>query len=162
LRDQEDPFGFGKLTYTPDVDDSRRLNTLKGSHIIISASGMAEAGRILHHLKNNIENPANLVLFVGYAAPHTLARRMMDGNKSVRIFGEHYQVKCHVKTMDYFSAHADQEELLDYMELMPPKKLKHIFLVHGDEEQAIPFKKQLENRGYKDVHFPASEETYQL
>jgi metallo-beta-lactamase family protein len=162
LRDKEDPFGFGRLTYTPDAEDSKRLNTLKGSHIIISASGMAEAGRILHHLKNNIENPANLVLFVGYAAPDTLARRLMDGEKNVRIFGEPYDVKCEVKKLDYFSAHADQAGLLDYLELLPPKDLKHVFLVHGEEGQAVPFKNQLGDRGYKNIYFPSPGESFNI
>ena len=88
MKNHEDPFGFGSLKYVREVQQSKDLNQLKKPHIIISASGMAEGGRILHHLRNNIQDSRNLVLFVGYAAAHTLARKLMDGEKTVRIFGE--------------------------------------------------------------------------
>ena len=99
--------------------------------IIISASGMAEGGRILHHLANSISNYKNLVLFVGYAAEHTLARKIMDGIERVNILGEEHSVKCQIKTMDYFSGHADQNELLDYLKLNDKNRLMNIFLVMG-------------------------------
>ena len=126
--------------------------------IIISASGMAEGGRILHHLANNIGNPKNLILFVGYAAEHTLARRIMDGNEKVNIFGEEFEVKAKIKKMDYFSGHADQQELLDYLRLNQQNKLKNIFLVHGEEDMAMPFREKLLQKGFKNVQFPASGE----
>ena len=162
IENGEDPFGFSNLTYTHSVDDSKALNSKKGPLIIISASGMAEGGRILHHLANNVGNPKNLVLFVGYAAQNTLARRIMDGEKEVNIFGEKNVIRCKVKKMDYFSAHADQGELLDYLRLNSIEKLKNIFLVHGEEEQALPLREKLIQKGYKNVHFPVSGEKFEL
>lgn len=158
LDDGTDPFGFGRLKYIKKTEESKELNEKKGPMIIISASGMAEGGRILHHLKNNIGNPKNLILFVGYAAEHTLARRIMDGNERVNIFGEEYEVKAKIKKMDYFSGHADQKELLDYLRLNHQNKLKNIFLVHGEEDMAMPFREKLLQKGFKNVQFPASGE----
>ena len=112
LQDNHDPFGFGRLKYVGDVEESKSLNELTYPHIVISVSGMAEGGRILHHLRNNLENPKALALMVGYAAEHTLARRLMDGHKEVRVFGEPFRVRCKVKKMDAFSGHADRDELL--------------------------------------------------
>ena len=159
LMDHEDPFGFGRLKYVHDISESKNLNGLSYPHIIISASGMAEGGRILHHLRNNIENPKNLVLFVGYAAQETLARKMMEGAKRVKIFGEEHAVKCKIKIMDAFSAHADAEELLNYASMTPPTKLKTILLVHGEKEQSLPFAEALKAKGYKTVLYPAREES---
>lgn len=148
-------FGFSRLKYIKNTEESKELNKKTGPMIIISASGMAEGGRILHHLANNIQNPKNLILFVGYAAEHTLARKIMDGNEKVNIFGEEYQVKAKIKIMDYFSGHADQKELLDYVRLNSQNKLKNIFLVHGESDQALPFREKLIQMGYKNVVFPA-------
>jgi len=156
----EDPFGFRRLKYITTVDQSKELNEIKDPMIIISASGMAEGGRVLHHLANNISNPNNLILFVGYAAQHTLARKIMDGMDKVKILGEEYSVKSKIKTMDYFSAHADQKELLDYLKLNDKNRLKNIFLVHGEEEQAIPLKEKILQKGYKNVDFPVSGEKF--
>lgn len=160
LEEGDDPFGFERLSYTKTVNDSKKLNTSEEPMIIISASGMAEGGRILHHLRNNIENPKNLILFVGYAAQHTLARRIMDGENEVNIFGETFKVRAAVKTMDYFSGHADQRELLDYLKYNPPEKLKNLFLVHGDEDQANPFMEKLFSSGYKNVHYSKAGEIF--
>lgn len=158
LQDGNDPFGFGRLKYIKKTEDSKELNEKSEPMIIISASGMAEGGRILHHLVHNIGNPKNLILFVGYAAEHTLARRIMDGNERVNIFGEEFEVKAKIKKMDYFSGHADQKELLDYLRLNTQNRLKNIFLVHGEEDMALPFREKLLHQGYKNVHFPASGE----
>ncbi len=158
----QDPFGFSRLKYITDVEDSKALNDKAEPMIIISASGMAEAGRILHHLANNIQDPKNLILFVGYAAEHTLARKIMDGHNEVNILGGTYKVKSQVKKMDYFSAHADQNELINYLKFNPPEKLKHIFLVHGEQEQAMPLMAKLKQKGYENVHFPASEDIFEL
>lgn len=162
LQNGEDPFGFSRLKYIKKVEESKELNDKQGPMIIISASGMAEGGRILHHLANNIGNPRNLILFVGYAAEQTLARKIMDGEKRVNIFGEEYEVKARVKTMDYFSAHADQAELLQYLRLNPTEKLKHIFLVHGEEDQAIPLREKLLTKGYNFVDFPHSSDVFEI
>jgi len=151
----EDPFGFNRLTYIREAEKSKELNDFKGACMIISASGMAEGGRILHHLKNNIEDPKNLILFAGYAAQETLARKIMDGNPEVSILGEVYKVKAQIKKMDYFSGHADQKGLLDYLNFSSPQKLKHIFLVHGEEEEALPLQDKILSKGFKSVSFPA-------
>jgi len=158
LEEGTDPFGFGRLKYIKKSEESKELNEKSGPMIIISASGMAEGGRILHHLAHNIGNSKNLILFVGYAAEHTLARRIMDGNEKVNIFGEEFEVKAKIKKMDYFSGHADQKELLDYLRLNQQNKLKNIFLVHGEEDMALPFREKLLEKGFKNVQFPASGE----
>jgi metallo-beta-lactamase family protein len=162
LKDGDDPFGFERLTYVSTVDQSKELNEKPGPMIIISASGMAEGGRILHHLANNIGNPKNLLLFVGYAASHTLARRLMEGQDRVKIFGEEFNVKCKVQVMDYFSAHADQGELLNYLRLNKTDKLKNVFLVHGEEEQALPLREKLVQKGFRNVSFPVSGEKFEI
>jgi len=158
----EDPFGFSRLTYIHDVDGSKKLNGQTYPHVIISGSGMAEGGRILHHLRNNIDNPKTLLLFVGYAAKDTLARKIMDGEKLVKIFGEEHHVRCKIKVMDAFSAHADRRDLLDYVELNDPARLKHIFLIHGEPDQAASFRDALRSQGYQNVHFPERGETFRI
>jgi metallo-beta-lactamase family protein len=155
LNNSEDPFGFNRLTYIREVEKSKELNEFKGACMIISASGMAEGGRILHHLKNNIEDPKNLILFVGYAAKETLARKIMDGNSEVSILGDLYKVNAQIKTMDYFSGHTDQKGLLEYLDFSSPGKLKHIFLVHGEAEEALPLKEKILSKGFKSVSYPA-------
>jgi metallo-beta-lactamase family protein len=162
LDNGEDPFGFARLKYVSEVNASKELNEKKGPMVIISASGMAEGGRILHHLKNNVGNPKNLILFVGYAAEHTLARKIMDGAKEVNIFGEKNVINCKVKIMDYFSAHADQKELIDYIRLNTKKKLKNIFLVHGEEGQSLILREKLVTMSYRNVHFPVSGEKFEI
>jgi len=162
IQNGEDPFGFKRLKYISSVDESKELNDKQGPLIIISASGMAEGGRILHHLANNVGNSNNLVLFVGYAAEHTLARKIMDGAREVNIFGQKHDIHCKIRVMDYFSGHADQRELIDYLRLNSAKNLKNVFLVHGEENQALPLKEKLISKGYKDVRFPASGEMVEI
>ncbi|MDG5814995.1 MBL fold metallo-hydrolase [Chitinispirillales bacterium ANBcel5] len=162
LNDHEDPFGFRRLTYIHDVNDSKKLNGQSFPHIIISGSGMAEGGRILHHLRNNIHNQRNLLLFVGFAAKDTLARKIMDGNKQIKIFGEEHTVRCKVKVMDAFSAHADRRELLDYVSLNTPERLKHIYLIHGEPDQALSFKDGLRSKGFQNVHYPTLGECVEI
>ncbi len=156
----KDPFGFQRLTYVHDVEGSKRLNFMAYPHVIISGSGMAEGGRILHHLRNNIENPRNLILFVGYAAKETLARKIIDGNRTVKIFGEEHQVRSKVKVLDAFSAHADRRNLLDYVGINSPQRLKHIFLVHGEQDQAMPLRDGIRSQGFQNVHYPAPGEIF--
>jgi len=160
IQNNQDPFGFGRLTYIKNVEQSKELNDKPEPCIIISASGMAEGGRVLHHLANNIANKKNLILFVGYAAEHTLARKIIDGETEINIFGEPHKVNAEVKSMDYFSAHADQAELLNYPRLNDKNRLKNIFLVHGEEEQALPLKEKLLQKGFKNVDFPQSGEKF--
>jgi metallo-beta-lactamase family protein len=162
IANNEEPFDFTRLTYIHSVDESKKLNDLRFPHVIISGSGMAEGGRILHHLRNNVENPKNLVLFVGYAAKETLARKMMDGVNPVKIFGEEHRIRCKIKIMDAFSAHADRRNLLDYVDLNPPQRLKHLFLIHGESDQAVPLRDALRSKGYQNVYYPSQGETYKF
>jgi metallo-beta-lactamase family protein len=118
------------------VRESKRLNNLNSAAIIIAASGMAESGRILHHLKNHIGDPDNTVLFVSFQAENTLGRRIKDGVNPVRIFGEEYEVRAKVTTIDGYSAHADQAGLLRWAGAFDPKQLQQLFLVHGEPEPA--------------------------
>ncbi len=148
----ENPFGFGNLKYVRDSEESKTLNTKTGPMIIIAASGMCEHGRVLHHLRNNIENPRNTVLIVGYQAADTLGRKLVDGFKTVNIFGEPKRVKASVYVMDAFSAHADRSDLLDYIGRV--EGLKRIFLVHGEQTQLEAFTIALHDNGYKDVYVP--------
>lgn len=134
LFEKENPFGFENLTLIRAVKASMALNDLEGPAIIISASGMCEAGRILHHLKNNIENPRTTILFVGYCAEHTLGRRLRDGAPEVAILGGQYQVRAKIEAVDSFSGHADHSELLDYFDRTTGPK-KRVWLVHGE---AVP------------------------
>lgn len=113
---EKDPFCFEQLRLIRSVGESQELNKMNGQAIIISASGMCEAGRILHHLANNIGNPKNTVLFVGYCAEHTLGRKIMDGWKEVPILGKQYTVRARIREMDSFSGHADHGELLEYFD----------------------------------------------
>jgi len=148
----DNPFGFGQLKYTRTAEESKALNEKKGPMIIIAASGMCEHGRILHHLRNNVSNPKNIVLIVGYQAEHTLGRKLVNGEKRVNIFGDPYEVRASVYVMDAFSGHADRSDLLDYITKI--KKLKKIFLVHGEQTQLEFFKGALAENGFKDVHIP--------
>lgn len=132
---QQDPFGFAGLELVRDKEDSMKLNRLKGPAIIISASGMAENGRILHHLKNNVENPNNTVLFVGYCAENTLGWKLRNGYEKVNILGEEYHVRAHIEILDSFSGHADHDEMLGWFERVTGPK-KHVYLVHGEQERA--------------------------
>ncbi len=162
ISNYEDPFGFSRLTYIRDVNESKNLNDLKEPCIIISASGMAEAGRILHHLANNIENHRNCILFVGYAARETLARKIMDGMKEVSILGDVYKVNAEVVSMDYFSAHADQNGLMEYLKLNKTEKLKNIFLVHGESEQSLPLREKIISKGFRSVEYPKKGDEFEL
>ena len=144
LREKDNPFGMENLRYIRQVSQSIALNTIKGPAIIISSSGMCEGGRIRHHLKNNIENPNNLILFVGYCAGHTLGSRIIDGDSPVNIFGEPYEVKAQVERHDAFSGHADRDELVAHVEACTGS-LRDIYVVHGEEDSAAAFGKTLQD-----------------
>ncbi|HID93722.1 MAG TPA: MBL fold metallo-hydrolase [bacterium (Candidatus Stahlbacteria)] len=157
----EDPLGFDDLTYIRDVEKSKRLNEDKTPSMIISASGMCEAGRVLHHLKNNIEDPKNTIMIVGFMAQHTLGRRIADGVSEIRIFDETYRVNAEVVTMDVFSAHADRRELLDYVG-GARQRLKGIFLVHGEAQQAESLAQGIKELGINEVFIPSINEEVTL
>ena len=162
LNDDEDPFTPPGFACIRQVDASKRLNEIDDPMIIIAASGMAEGGRVLHHLRNNVEDEKNMVLFVGFAAEHTLARKMMDGHHQVRIFGEEYSVHAEVGYLPFFSGHADRDGLIEFAKATPPEKLKRIFLVHGELEPAQSLKKALHEEGYNTVHVPARGEEFNI
>jgi len=136
LRERENPFGMENLTYIRELAHSMKLNDLKEPAVIISASGMCEAGRIRHHLKNHIGNSRNLVLFIGYCAQHTLGAQILSGQNPVNIFGEPHPVRARVASLDAFSGHADKNELRHYVEKLSGD-IKKIFVVHGEESQAM-------------------------
>ena len=150
----DDPFGFNQLNYITDVEESKRLNDLPGPMVIISASGMAEAGRILHHLRNNIEGPNNIILMVGYCAEHTLGRKIINKEPKVKIFGEEFNLNAEVITLHSMSAHADSDELTNYAKSLNTAKIKKTFLVHGEIDQQEIFAERLKTIGIKDVVIP--------
>jgi metallo-beta-lactamase family protein len=135
LFEKDNPFGFESLTLVRAVRASKELNDLRGRAIIIAASGMCEAGRILHHLKNGIGDPRNTVFFVGYCAENTLGRRIRDGAAEVPILGGRYQVRAKIEIADSFSGHADHSELLEYFGRTTGPKRK-VWLVHGEPENS--------------------------
>jgi metallo-beta-lactamase family protein len=149
----EDPFGFDSLKYVQTVDESKALANVKTPCIIIASSGMCEHGRILHHLKNNVEDHRNTLLIVGYQAINTLGRKLVEKEKEVRILGKPYQVKLEVKIMNAYSAHADRSDLLDYVTKV--KDLKKVILVHGEDQAAEDLKKALVDNGVTDVTIPS-------
>lgn len=149
-----DPFGFSMMRYTRSAQESKALNFLKTPAVIISASGMAEVGRILHHLKNNIEDPRSTVLITGFQAPDTLGRRLVDGQKRIKIFGEDYDVRARVESLTGMSGHADRSELLEWAgRLKPPPR--QTFLVHGEPEPAFALADGLRGQlSFPQVHVP--------
>lgn len=157
-----DPFGFARLTYVRDVEESKRLNTSRLPMVIVSASGMCEAGRILHHLRNNIEDPKNTVMIVGYCAEHTLGRRIVERRREVKIFGEPHRLRASVEVMNSYSAHADERELVDFVSHLDASRLKKIFLVHGDPSRQLALYDALKNAGYASAHGPVRGETIEL
>lgn len=155
LRDKDNnPFGFETLRYTSTVNESKELNFLKEPAIIISSSGMMEGGRILHHLRNRISDPKNTILITGWQAPHTLGRRIVEGERLVRIYGEEYEVKARIEIVTGFSGHADRGGLLAWAGAME-KKPDLTFVVHGEEESAAAFSAALQSElGFKQLHIP--------
>ena len=145
--------GFDLLTYTRSVDESKAINFIDDPVIIISASGMAETGRILHHLRNNIEDERNTVLITSWMAPHTLGRRLSEGKKRIKIFGEEHKVRAEVASINGLSAHADQPHLIEYA-LASKDTLKGVFLVHGEEGPALTLMEKLKQAGLQNVHYP--------
>jgi metallo-beta-lactamase family protein len=161
LLDGDDPFGFKLLRYVRDVSESKALNDYRGPLLIISASGMCEAGRILHHLKNSIGNPKNTVLITGFQAENTLGRKIVERQAQVPIFGEPYTLRAEVDKLNELSGHADQGELLEWMKPMVPT-LKRVFLVHGEPNQAMALAGAIRERYGVEVAVPARGESFQL
>jgi len=161
LVEGDEPFQFNGIRYTPDVQDSKKLNNMSGPMIVISASGMCEAGRILHHLKNAVENPRNIILIVGYQSEHTLGRRLVEHVSPIKIFGEKYEVEARVHTINALSAHADRNEMIAYFKAMGPR-VERAFCVHGEEEQTIAQIENLRELGARDVIAPEKGQSVEL
>jgi metallo-beta-lactamase family protein len=146
-------FGFDLLTYTRSVEESKAINKLDSPAVIISASGMAEVGRILHHLRNNVEDKRNTVLITSWMAPHTLGRRLAEGQDRIKIFGETHKVHAEVATINGLSAHAGQDFLIEYASAVRDQ-VKAVFLVHGEQKPAMALKEKLHEAGIPNVHYP--------
>lgn len=153
LRRDGDPFGFGLVRYITDVEESKGLNGRPETAVIISPSGMCEAGRVLHHLRNNIEDPRNLILIVGFQAEDTLGKRLVERRETVRIFGEEFQRRAEVVVMNAFSAHADRDELLSWLGAIQNRPGR-TFVVHGAEDQSEALAAALRERGFPKVDVP--------
>ena len=161
INEGDNPLEFDGLKFTRTADESKELNASEKSSIIISASGMCEVGRIKHHLKHHLWDPNSTILFVGYQAPGTLGRKLVDGDKKVKIFGEEIAVNARIEYIEGYSGHADQEWLMNFVYSFtnPPK---HIFLVHGEKEGQIVLKEKLEESTQIPITIPDFGETYEL
>jgi len=154
MKSDSDPFAFKGLRYIQSVDQSKQLNFKDGPMVIISASGMADAGRVKHHISNNIENSRNTILFTGYCEPHSLGGRLMAGEKEVGIFGIKHEVNAEIGSIRSMSAHGDYEDLCQWLACQDPKQVKKLFLVHGEYEVQKDFKQRLIKKGFPDVEIP--------
>lgn len=148
------PFGFSRLHYIRDVKQSKQLNSNREPCIIISASGMIEAGRVVHHVFNHIEDPKNTILIVGYCEPGTVGGRLRDGAKTIKILGEELQVKARIEVMDSYSAHGDYKEMSEYLRYQEPHLIRRIFLVHGSYEAQVAYREHLLARGFHHIEIP--------
>jgi len=157
-----DPFGFDSLTYILRHEDSKKLNDYKKPCIIISASGMMEAGRIKHHLANNISKPDTTILVVGYCAPVTLGARIARGDKEVSIFGTVYEVKAEVKVIDSFSGHGDYKEMIAFLECQDKSEIERTFLVHGEYETQVNYSARLQESGFNNIQIPSMRQEYTI
>lgn len=158
--DVDSILGFDSFKQTNSVEESKELNNFNGPCIIIAASGMCEHGRILHHLKNNIEDPRNTVMIVGYQAEYTLGRKLVKGEKLINIFDKEYSVKAKIEPLNYFSAHADRSDLLNFTDGL--NGLKRVFIVHGDSERSLALKVAMESNEIPNVIVPSWGEVYSL
>ena len=154
MESDKDPFDFKGLNFIKTVDESKNLNNLPQPCVIISASGMADAGRVKHHIMNNIHDERNTILLVGYCEPHSLGGRLMNGVKEVKIFGEFYQVIAEVGQMRSMSAHGDYDDLCQFLACQSPELVKSLFLVHGEYDVQQDFAERLRRKGFKDVVIP--------
>ena len=162
LQNDPDPFGFGSLFYLQRTEDSKNLNSIREPCVIISASGMMEAGRIKHHLANNIEDPRNTILVVGYCSPTTLGARIVNGENPVSIFGEKHPVRAKVERIEAFSAHGDYNEMMEYISCQDKSLVKKVFLVHGEYEAQQFYQRQLEEAGFRNISIPGAGTEFQL
>lgn len=162
IKHHKNPFGFNSLKFVSSVDESKALNDTKGPMIIISADGMCEAGRITHHLANNISKTTTQILLVGYMAEHTLGRRLQNRELEVKILGEWHKVRASITQINAFSAHADYAESTAWLKSMDTATLKKIFVVHGEPDVQVVFKDHLEECGFPNIQIVKYGETYEL
>ena len=161
LLEGEDPFGFSRLQYIREASESKKLNDLHGPFVVISASGMCEQGRILHHLRNNLEDPRNTVLITGFQAQDTLGRKLVEKMREVRVFGEAVTVRAEISSLDELSGHADQGELIEWMKPLGGQ-LKKVFLVHGEPAQSQALAGVIRSQYGVDVAVPSPGESFRL
>ncbi|MEN9371426.1 MAG: hypothetical protein RLZZ64_501, partial [Bacteroidota bacterium] len=154
LEKDEDPFGFPGLKFVKSVEESKLLNFRSEPCVIISASGMADAGRVKHHISNNIENSRNAILMTGYCEPHSLGAKLLSGRKEVNIYGVPHEVHAEIGGIRSMSAHGDYEDLSQYLSCQDPQKVKQLFLVHGEYNVQEDFKERLLRKGFVDVVVP--------
>lgn len=154
LQSDNDPFSFTGLKYVKTVDQSKLLNFRNEPCVIISASGMADAGRVKHHISNNIENSRNTILLTGYCEPRSLGGRLMNGDKEVKIFGVEHEVHAEIGSIRSMSAHGDYEDLSQFLACQDPKEVKRLFLVHGEYDVQQQFRLRLLKKGFTDISIP--------
>jgi len=162
LKIDTDIFGFKGLKFIESVEESKALNNDPRPCVIISASGMAEGGRIRHHIKNNIGNKKNTILMVGYAEPNSLGGKLLAGDKTVYLFRENYDVNAEVASIKSMSAHGDYEDLLHFLACQEPEKVKQLFLVHGEYEVQQNFAVKLKEKGFKHVAIPEYHQEFEI
>ncbi|ACU02329.1 MBL fold metallo-hydrolase RNA specificity domain-containing protein [Pedobacter heparinus] len=162
LKVDQDIFGFKGLRFIESVEESKALNVDMHPCVIISSSGMAEGGRVRHHIRNNISDKKNTILMVGYASPDSLAGRLMAGQKRVWLFGQEYDVIAEVGAIKSMSAHGDYEDLLQFLSVQDPAKVKRLFLVHGEYEVQQKFAQRIINAGFKNVSIPEYHQEFEL
>ena len=161
LLTDDDPFGFNSLHYIRSVQESKALNDSSEPAIIISSAGMMHAGRIVHHMNNNIENPKNTFLIVGYCSPDTPGGMLRNGIETLKIFGEWKMVKAEIRIMDSFSAHGDRKEMYEFIQNQKDS-VKKVFLVHGEYDTQLKFSDYLKERGFKNIDIPEAGQTIVL
>ena len=154
LLSDHDPFNFKGLKFINSVDESKAINFYKGPCVIISASGMADAGRIKHHISNNIENSRNSIVLTGYCEPNSLGGRLLRRPKEVGIFGQPHEVNAEIGEMRSMSAHGDYDDLIQFLACQDPRKVDKLFLVHGEFDVQQDFKERLIRKGFADVQIP--------
>jgi metallo-beta-lactamase family protein len=154
LETDPDPFGFNDLYFIQQVEDSKRLNDISDPCIIISSSGMMEAGRVKHHLANSISNPRNTILAVGYCSPATLGAKILRGDKEVSIFGNMHKVNADIRRIDSYSGHADYNEIIGFLNCQDKTRIKQMILVHGDYESQLYFSEKLKENGFARINIP--------
>lgn len=157
-----DPFGFNRLIYIQSKEESKKLNKHEEPCVIISASGMAEAGRVKHHIANNISNPKNTVLMVGYCTPTSLGAKLISGEKVVSIFGTEHNVRADIRLLESYSAHGDYLEMIEYLSCQDKSKIVKLFLIHGEKKVQENYKSTLEEKGFSHIAIPATGDEFKF